>query len=67
MSAHHDRPMAAAGLISYRYPSRYGGWVMIGARGHEQALQEAGRSVDGHPAMERLQVWDGSQYVSVTP
>lgn len=39
----HDRPCAAAGFDSYRYPSRHTGWVMIGANSHEEALSEARR------------------------
>jgi hypothetical protein len=27
----HNKPLAAAGLTSYRYKGRYG-WIMIGAR-----------------------------------
>jgi hypothetical protein len=40
-----DRPMADAGLTSYRYPSRYGGYIMIGATDADDALREAKRSM----------------------
>lgn len=61
MSAYYDRPCAAHGLTSYRYRGR-GGWIMIGAHSHWEALREAGRStVDITP--DRLEVWDGERYV----
>ena len=36
----HDRPLAAKGLVSYRYRGRYG-WIMIGAKDNADALREA--------------------------
>lgn len=58
MTSHHsERPMAAAGLTSYRYAGRYG-FVMIGAKDHADALREASRSIDGTPDPNRLDVWD---------
>lgn len=58
-----DKPMAAAGLISYRYLGTYG-WIMIGATDHADALKEAQRSMrHDTPTLDKLQVWDGSQYV----
>jgi len=59
-----DRPMAAAGLISYRYLAAFG-FVMIGARDHADALREAQRSVTGTVTMDRLQVWNETAYVDV--
>lgn len=56
-----DRPLAAPGLTSYRCAGRYG-WIMIGAKDHAEALQEARRTCpDALP--QDLQVWDGTQYV----
>ena len=56
-----NRPCAAAGLTSYRCRGRYG-WIMIGARDHEDAMVQARRSSD---AVQRsgLEVWNGSVYV----
>jgi len=57
-----DKPMAAHGLNSYRYRSRYG-WVMIGARDDQEALREAQRSVSSDKvSLENLQAWDGNEY-----
>lgn len=57
-----DRPMAAKGLTSYRHKSPYG-HVMIGAKDHDDALREAGRSLtSGKPSMDHLEVWNGSKY-----
>ncbi|MEZ2310795.1 hypothetical protein AB6809_29545 [Paraburkholderia sp. RCC_158] len=60
----HDKPLAAAGLTSYRYKGRYG-WMMIGATDHADALREAQRGTDDKVDVENLQVWGGSQYVPV--
>lgn len=57
-----DRPLAAAGLTSYRIPGIYG-WVMIGATDHADAMREARRSSDTtNPA--NLEVWNGAGYVN---
>jgi hypothetical protein len=58
-----ERPCAAEGLISYRYPNSYGGWIMIGATNAEHALREAARSTDSPIRRERLQVWRPGGYV----
>lgn len=64
MKAPHDRPLAAAGLTSYRLRGRYG-WIMIGATDHEHAMREAARSTTGYaPDRTKLEVWDGSEYVN---
>lgn len=61
-----DRPLAAPGLISYRYKSSpWGsggmhGWVMIGARDNADALREAKRSTSGPATLANLQVWNKS-------
>lgn len=66
-----DRPLAALGLISYRYRGNFG-WIMIGAKNHSDALREAGRSVtppfndtDNRPQLANLQMWNGSQYADI--
>lgn len=60
-----DKPLAAPGLISYRYLGLYG-FIMIGATDHNDALREAKRSIGyGEPTIDNLQVWDGSKYVKV--
>lgn len=55
-----DRPIAAPGLTSYRCKGRFG-WIMIGAKDHEDALSEAYRSSD-FVQPETLEVWDGEKY-----
>ena len=60
----HDRPLAAHGLTSYRLKGRYG-WIMIGAVDDDDALREAARSMtSGTPTIERLQRWNGAEYVN---
>lgn len=63
-----DRPLAAPGLISYRYRGPFG-WVMIGAKNHSDALREAGRSItfteDNLPHLANLQMWDGKKYADI--
>jgi hypothetical protein len=63
--ATHDKPLAAAGLTSYRCQGRYG-WIMIGAKDHADAMREARRSCDC-VTESGLQIWDGSQYVHAYP
>lgn len=60
-----NRPLAAEGLISYRYSGRYG-WVMIGAKDDQDALRQAQLSTGEVPLLENLQVWDGNAYKSVS-
>lgn len=60
-----NKPLAYKGLTSYRYKGNYG-WIMIGAKDTKDALNEANRSLShGKASVEKLQVWDGSQYVPV--
>lgn len=59
-----DRPMAAEGLISYRYAGPYGG-IKIGAKDVADALNEASRSTDAPVSIERLEVWNGEQWLNV--
>lgn len=55
--SHHNKPLAAEGLISYRYYNGAYGWVMIGAKDNADALREAQRSVDGEATFNNLWVW----------
>lgn len=57
-----ERPCAAEGLISYRYRGGHG-WVMIGARNHDDALRESLRSARSGGDIARLEVWDSGRYV----
>ena len=59
-----NRPMAVKGLISYRYKGTYG-YIMIGAKDNEDALNEASRSTKSPIELENLQVWNGTQYINV--
>jgi hypothetical protein len=58
-----DKPLAVAGLTSFRYNGRYG-WIMIAATDRQDALLEAQRSIspDSEAIMSRLQIWNGSEY-----
>lgn len=60
----HDRPLAAAGLKSYRYKTAYG-YTMIGAHTHAEALSEASRGLSSgkRAQLAWLDVWDGEKYV----
>jgi len=52
-------PRAEAPLITYRYPSAYGGWITIGARDYREALREANRSLSYPNAQkEHLEIWN---------
>ena len=64
MSHFTGRPLASAGMISYRCKGAYG-WIMIGAADSDDAMREAWRS-SATVRYEDLQVWDGSRYVSVS-
>lgn len=55
---HWNRPLASAGLLSFRCRCRYG-WVMIGAKDPHDALAQA-RLSDQNAARENLQMWDES-------
>ncbi len=62
-----DKPLAAAGLVSYRYEGPYG-WIMIGAKDDADALSEANRSLEHKTAsLSKLQVWEGDKYVPAHP
>ena len=54
----HIRACAATGLVSYRYSGPFG-FIMIGATCHQDALNEANRSLSGSIAtIENLQIWN---------
>jgi uncharacterized short protein YbdD (DUF466 family) len=61
-----DKPMAASGLKSYRYKGRYG-HIMIGAKDHDDAVNEAKRSTRDNVSHENLEMWDekANKYVPV--
>jgi hypothetical protein len=61
---YYNKPMAAHGLISYRYKGRYG-WIMIGAKDDADALKEAQRSTSDKVTAENLQIWNKTQYQGV--
>lgn len=56
-----SKPLAASGLTSYRCKQPFG-WIMIGARDDNDAMNEARRST-ANPTIEDLQVWNGTAYV----
>lgn len=58
------KPMAAKGLTSYRYRTD-SGHVAIGAKDNIDALSEAGRSITEKPTFDKLDVWNGTEYVPV--
>lgn len=57
----HDRPLAAPGLISYRYRGRYG-WIMLGAKNDKDALIQAQRHTSEPVTADRLERWNGTEY-----
>ena len=58
------KPLADHGLTSYRYRGRYG-WIMIGARDDMDAMREASRSTDYPVTLDKLEIWNGTNYVPV--
>jgi hypothetical protein len=60
-----DKPLAAAGLISYRCMGNFG-WIMIGATDHDDAFREALRSCR-EAKRDTLEVWQDGKYVKVYP
>ncbi len=59
-----DKPLAVAGLNSYRYKGPFG-WIMIGARDDREALQEARRSTETPVPIDNLQRYNGAIYVDL--
>lgn len=57
----HNKPLAAEGLLSYRYRGRYG-WIMIGATDTNDALREAQQSTSDPVTVDKLQKWNGVSY-----
>jgi len=60
----HNKPMAIKGLTSYRYKGRYG-FIMIGATDKADGLKQAQRSTSDKVSIDKLEVWNGSQYERV--
>ena len=61
----YNKPLAEAGLDSYRCKGQYG-WVMIGARSIDEAMSEAKRS--SNTAMHnKLEKWNilNKQYEAI--
>jgi len=53
-----DKPLAAKGLISFRYNNGDWGYIMIGATDVNNALSEANRSLTTKNAtIDRLEMW----------
>lgn len=59
-----SKPLAASGYLSYRYRQPHG-FVMIGAKDDEDALIQAGRSIEGTPQLTALERWNGTTYSPV--
>lgn len=61
-----DKPLASKGLKSYRYQGRYG-HIMIGAKDHDDAVNEAKRSTRDPVSHEHMEMWDekAGKYVPV--
>jgi hypothetical protein len=55
-------PLAAHPYKSYRYPNRYGGWIMIGARTTAEAVTQGQRSTSLAVTSDMMQVWDGAAW-----
>ena len=52
-----DKALAAAGFKSYRYKGKYG-HIMIGAKNHSDALNQAKQSTRDPVSQEKLEMWD---------
>ncbi|MEM7019156.1 MAG: hypothetical protein AAF512_17665, partial [Pseudomonadota bacterium] len=61
---HQSKPLAAAGLDSYRYRLAFS-YVMIGAHNPKDALVQASRSIREAPNITCLEKWNGQQYVPI--
>ena len=60
-----DKPLAGEGLTSYRYKGPYG-FIMIGAKDHQDAVKEAQRSLSSCIAViDGLEVWRIDHYENV--
>lgn len=59
-----QRPLAAAGIKSYRCKGRFG-WIMIGAIDVDDAMREARRSCT-EAKITDLEEWNGERYVPVS-
>lgn len=61
-----NKPLAAAGLTSYRYRGNYG-FIMIGAISASDALKEASRSTGITSTIDKLEIWAGGKYYNTNP
>lgn len=57
----HEVDHACEPWTSYRLASRYG-WILIGAKDHDDAMHQAARSTHD-PDRSKLEVWNGERYV----
>lgn len=57
MTAIHEKPCAAHGLVSFRYRQDFG-YIMIGAKDQEDAVREVKRTTNDALILDRLEVWD---------
>lgn len=60
-TALNERPLGVPGLTSYRCQGPFG-WIMIGAKDHDDAFREALRS-SASADRNTLEVWNGQAYV----
>ena len=60
----YTHPMAANGLITYRYLGRYG-FIYIGASTDTEALSEALRSTNDTVTPDRLERHNGQHFIGV--
>lgn len=67
MARYFEMPCAAKGLFSYRYKGPKG-WIMIGAKNHQDALHQARASIGSGSSADvsLLQIWEGEKYVPVS-
>lgn len=63
-----DKPWAVEGKVSYRYAKGLGGYVMLGANNHFDALQAANSHLKPMTAvsLDKLAIYIGGVYVPAT-
>lgn len=64
-----DKPWAIEGKISYRYAKGLGGYVMLGASNHFEALQAASSHLKKPMtavSLDKLDIYVGDKYVPAT-
>lgn len=63
---YYNKPCAIKGLISYRYINGKYGYIMIGAKDDDDAINEANRSLTYPNAnINNLEKWSGSKYEKI--